>query len=101
MLDINFIRENLDLVEKSRKDKRLRLGASPRASLALIRASAAYAAVEGRDYVIPDDVKEVAMQVLAHRLIPASGRSVLNAETAESIMRNIIDTTDIPLERKQ
>ena len=59
------------LLRQTRNDSRLYLGASPRAGIALLRVAKARALSEGRDYVIPDDVKAVAAPVLAHRLILA------------------------------
>jgi MoxR-like ATPase len=62
----------VNLVTATRGHPELRLGASPRATLHLARACRAYAALEGRDYVIPDDVQALAVPVLAHRLLPAA-----------------------------
>jgi MoxR-like ATPase len=59
----------VELVQATRADGRVLVGASPRGSLALLKLSRARAALEGRDYVIPDDVKSVAHEALAHRLI--------------------------------
>ncbi len=68
----------VDVVRSTRETRDVTLGASPRATLALFRASQALAAISGRDYVLPDDVKRLARPVLAHRLIlvsPGRGRS--------------------------
>ena len=62
----------VDLVTRSRSTTALRLGASPRAGLHLLRAARAQAALEGRDHVIPDDVQSLAVAVLSHRLMPSS-----------------------------
>ena len=62
----------ISLVTVTRTFPELRLGASPRATLHLLRASRAWAALDGRDYVIPDDVQPLARPVLAHRLLPAA-----------------------------
>jgi MoxR-like ATPase len=59
----------IDLVQMTRKDQRVAVGASPRGSLAFMKMARAYAAIKGRDYVIPDDIKHFAEAVLAHRLI--------------------------------
>jgi MoxR-like ATPase len=59
------------LLRHTRADERLYLGASPRAGIALLRVAKARALAEGRDYLVPDDVKAVAVPVLAHRLILA------------------------------
>lgn len=60
----------LDLVTATRTTPALSLGASPRATLHLVRAARAYAALDGRDYVLPDDIQALAVPVLAHRLLP-------------------------------
>jgi MoxR-like ATPase len=59
----------IDLVRRTRENTLIRLGASPRASRALFKAAKAWGAMQGRDYVTPDDVQELAVPVLAHRLI--------------------------------
>ena len=59
----------MDLVQRTRKDSRVAVGASPHGSLALLKLSRARAARAGRDYVLPDDIKEFAVPALAHRLI--------------------------------
>ncbi|MCG5212414.1 MoxR family ATPase [Streptosporangium sp. KLBMP 9127] len=61
----------VDLVTATRHSPDLRLGASPRSTLQLVRAARAHAALSGRDYVIPDDLQELAVPVLAHRLLPS------------------------------
>ena len=62
----------VDLVSATRRLPELRLGASPRATLHLVRAARAQAALSGRDFVVPDDVQAVAIPVLAHRLVLSS-----------------------------
>jgi MoxR-like ATPase len=62
----------VDLASATRRLPELRLGASPRATLQLVRAARAQAALAGRGYVLPDDVRDVAVPVLAHRLLPAA-----------------------------
>ncbi|MGJ6961367.1 AAA family ATPase [Streptosporangium sp. G11] len=61
----------IDLVTATRQSPDLRLGASPRSTLQLVRAARAHAALAGRDYVIPDDMQELCIPVLAHRLLPS------------------------------
>ncbi|MFI6786278.1 AAA family ATPase [Nonomuraea sp. NPDC050383] len=61
----------IDLVVATRHSPDLRLGASPRSTLQLVRAARAHAALSGRDYVIPDDLQDLAVPVLAHRLLPS------------------------------
>jgi MoxR-like ATPase len=75
----------VDLVTATRTHPRLRLGASPRATLHLVRACRAYAALDGRDYVIPDDVQALAVPVLAHRLLPAAEAEQAVADLVERL----------------
>jgi MoxR-like ATPase len=81
----------------TRTDPDVRLGASPRATLALHRASQAWAAMHGRDFVTPDDVKRLARPVLAHRLI-AGLEARLRGRDAESIVDSILDKVPVPVE---
>ena len=75
----------VDLVTRSRSTSALRLGASPRAALHLLRAARAHAALEGRDHVIPDDVQVLATAVLAHRLMPSSETQLARRTTSEVV----------------
>ncbi|SHJ16475.1 AAA family ATPase [Lutispora thermophila] len=59
----------MDIIEATRKDERVQLGVSPRGAIALFKACQAYAAIQGRDYIIPEDVKKMAPYVLNHRMI--------------------------------
>ena len=81
----------INLITATRTHPDLRLGASPRATLHLVRACRAYAALDGRDYVIPDDVQTLASPVLAHRLLPAAeaaaGQRMPEQVVAELIQR--------------
>ncbi|MFT5173657.1 MAG: MoxR-like ATPase [Gammaproteobacteria bacterium] len=86
----------LDLAAAVRSDDRVRIGASPRAVLALQRACQARAAMSGRDYVIPDDVKFMAAAVLAHRVIVYSQAS-LRGITSLRVVRDLLDTIAVPL----
>lgn len=84
----------LNLVRASRTDDEITLGVSPRGTVALQRASQALAFLEGREYVIPDDVKFLAPHVLSHRLIPASGRQA--KIVVERLLRSIpVETVSI------
>jgi MoxR-like ATPase len=85
----------LALVTQTREHPGLKLGASPRTSLQLLRAAKAVAAMAGRDHVLPDDVQLLAQPVLAHRLI-LSSESRLAGRTAEQIVRSIVERTPIP-----
>ena len=87
----------VQVARATRTDPDVRLGASPRASLALYRASQAWAAMQGRDFVTPDDVKYLAAPVLAHRLIAAL-EARLRGRDAASIVTSILDKIPVPVE---
>jgi MoxR-like ATPase len=80
----------------TREHSAVELGASPRASLALFNAARAYAAMRGRDYMLPDDVQRVAAPVLSHRII-LSSQSRLRGRDAESLVREIIEAVPVPV----
>ncbi len=82
----------------TRRSPELTLGASPRATLHLVRAAKASAALEGRDYVIPDDVQSYAVPVLAHRLLPTVEAS-MSGRTTEATLRNILAGVRLPESR--
>lgn len=85
----------IDLVSATRKHPRLRLGASPRATLHLVRAARAYAALDERDYVLPDDIQELAVPVLAHRLLPTI-ESQVDGHSPEQVVTELIDRLPVP-----
>lgn len=85
-----------DIVTATREDKKdIEIGASPRGSLALLKLSRAYAALDGRDYVIPDDVKKVAVPALSHRLI-LKRELWYTRVSQESIMKKLLDRVPVP-----
>ena len=84
------------IIRATREHAAFELGASPRASLALFRAARALAAVEGRDYVRPDDVKRLAPAVLAHRLL-LSSQTQLRGRTAEQVLDEILRVVAVPV----
>jgi MoxR-like ATPase len=86
----------LELIQKTRGDARLKLGSSPRGSLAIYKASQARAFMQGRDYVTPDDVKALAKPVLAHRMILET-KTRYSGETAESIMEEHLNSIPVPV----
>ena len=86
------------IVDATRKSERLRLGVSPRGTLALMKASQAWAAMAGRDYVIPDDVKKVAVPVLSHRIITRSQNTIRLTDTNEQVIEAIVDTVRAPVD---
>ena len=85
----------VDLTNATRLTPALRLGASPRASLHLLRASRAYAALAGRDHVLPDDVQELVVPVLAHRMIP-TGETQVARRTSADVLREVVRRVPIP-----
>jgi MoxR-like ATPase len=85
------------LVQATRSHAAYELGASPRGSLGLFRGSRALAAIRGRDYVLPDDVKLLAPYILAHRAI-LSSQSRLRGRDAAGVLEEIIDSVPVPVE---
>lgn len=85
----------VDLVNATRTSPELALGASPRATLHLVRAARAYAALDGRHYVVPDDVQVLAVPVLAHRLLPGP-EAQMERLTSEQIVAKIIARLPVP-----
>lgn len=83
------------LVNTTRKSPELRLGASPRAALQLLRTARAIAAFEGRDFVLPDDLQALAVPVLAHRVIPTSDAQLARRST-DTIITDIVRQTPVP-----
>ena len=87
----------VELARATRNHSGVELGVSPRGTLALYRASQAYAAIHGRAYVIPDDVKRVARQVLAHRMI-ATSQARLHGRVMEQIVDDVLHSVAVPVE---
>ncbi|HQV95008.1 MAG TPA: MoxR family ATPase, partial [Anaerolineales bacterium] len=85
----------VDLVGKTRQNNDVYLGASPRGSLALFRAGQARAAIHGRDHVLPDDVKALAVSVLGHRLI-VSPAARLRELSSDRIVQEILASIPVP-----
>ncbi len=86
----------VDLATATRTSPALRLGASPRAALHLLRAARAQAALDGRDHVLPDDVQRVAPTVLPHRLLLA-GEASLARRTAGEVLEDLLRATPVPV----
>jgi len=89
----------LNLATATRTHSDLILGASPRASLALFKAAQAFAAVHGRDHVLPEDIKTLVIPTLVHRLI-IRPESELRGKTAATILYEILNTTVLPISSK-
>ena len=85
----------VELCSATRSHAELRLGASPRATLHLLRAAKAAAALAGRGFVLPDDVQQLAVPVLAHRLLPTA-QAQLNRRTPEQLVQEIVRRTPVP-----
>lgn len=85
----------VDLIGKTRGEPRLKLGASPRASLMLFRASQATAFLQGRDYVLPDDIQRLAPPVLAHRLMLTS-KSKYGGDSKRAIVEDLLKQVKVP-----
>ncbi len=86
----------MDLVHASRDSEELHVGVSTRGALSLYRATQSYALVSGRDFVVPDDIKTLAVPVLAHRVL---GKSFLQAgefAAAEAVIRDLVDRVKVP-----
>ena len=88
----------VSITRKTREHESLTLGASPRAGLGLYKASQAAAAMDGRDFVTPDDVKAVAVRVLSHRLVLTSNAR-LRGRTTTQIVEQVLSSTPVPIER--
>jgi MoxR-like ATPase len=85
----------IDLVTATRNHPDLRLGASPRGTLHLVRAARAHAALDGRDYVLPDDLQELALPVLAHRLLPTAEAQV-ERRLPEQVVAELVERVPVP-----
>jgi MoxR-like ATPase len=84
------------LVHATRLDRRVSVGSSPRGSLAFLKMARAHAALEGRDYVIPDDVKRFALGVLSHRLI-LQPEYWMSLSVTGDVIRDVLDKTPVPV----
>ena len=89
----------LDIVNRTRTTDLLTLGVSPRGTLMLQRAAQARAFLDGRDYCLPDDFKQLAVSVFAHRVVASSRHASLQkkSEATESVLRDIVDSVRVPL----
>jgi MoxR-like ATPase len=85
----------IDIVNATRNAPELRLGASPRAALHLLRASRAHAALDERDFVLPDDVQALAVPVLAHRLLP-SAEAMVGRDLPEQVLASLVRRLPLP-----
>ena len=89
----------LEIVNRTRKSDQLALGVSPRGTLMLQRAAQARAYLEGRDFCLPDDFKQLAVSVFSHRVVASARHASLQkkSETTESVLREIVDSVRVPV----
>jgi MoxR-like ATPase len=85
------------VAEATRKNSDIELGASPRATMALFQAAQAWAAIHGRDFILPDDIKKMAPSVLSHRLMIAP-QAQLRGRKAEELVADIVTSVPVPVE---
>ena len=85
-----------ELVQATRAHGEILSGVSPRGTLALLRASQAYAWIQGRGYVVPEDIQEVAAPVMAHRLVLARGYG--STAAGQELIQKILEQTKVPTE---
>jgi len=95
-VDASIVDYIVNIVTETRNDPLLALGASPRASLALTKALRAYAFLNNRDYVLPDDVKELAPYVLCHRLI-LRPEAAMDGMTQSSVLNSVLQRVKVPV----
>ena len=95
LVESNLMEYIAKIVQNTRENSFLYLGASPRASLAILNASKGFAALNGRDFVTPEDIKEAAVPVLQHRVI-VSPEKEMEGLKAEQIVKEIVESVEIP-----
>ncbi len=94
-IENNLLHYIAQLIYETRNSPALFLGASPRASIAILNSSKAYAALHGRDFVTPEDIKTVAVPVLRHRVVLTPDKE-MEGVTADEVVKQIIDTVEVP-----
>ena len=85
----------VDIMAATREQRDVYLGASPRAGIALVRAAKALALLRGRDFVVPKDIKDLAVRVLAHRIMLSPDAKV-HGLTAETMVAKLLETVPVP-----
>ncbi|MGW9685871.1 AAA family ATPase [Flagellimonas sp. 2504JD1-5] len=95
IVEQNLLKYIAAIVDNTRTNANLYLGASPRASIAIMDASKALAAISGRDFITPDDIKKVAGPILGHRIILTPERE-MEGLTAEQVVKQIVESIEIP-----
>ena len=94
-VDPSLLRYMAQVIEQTRQSKVVFLGASPRASVAMMQASRAFALLQGRDFVAPDDIKQVAPSVLAHRII-LTAEAEMEELTPQRVVGQLLDKVEVP-----
>ncbi len=94
-MDVAVCKYIVSLIQSTRKNPSISLGASPRASVALMRLARAYAFINGRDYVLPEDVSSLFLPAVAHRII-LSQEARINRESKTDILRDILSSVEVP-----
>lgn len=95
VIDENLLQYIAEMVNQTRQDPAIYLGASPRASLALLNSSRAFAAIQGRDFVTPDDIKYLAPPVLQHRILLTPEKE-MEGTSAEEVIKQLITKIEVP-----
>ena len=95
LIEDNLLKYIAAIVDNTRSNANLYLGASPRASIAIMDASKALAAIQGRDFITPDDIKKVAAPILCHRIILTPERE-MEGFTPEKVIQQIVDSIEVP-----
>ena len=95
IIESHLIKYIADIIVNTRNNPFLYLGASPRASIAILKSSKAFAAMNGRDFVTPEDIKQAAIPVLQHRVIVTPERE-MEGVTSKQIIKQIIEAVEIP-----
>jgi MoxR-like ATPase len=94
-VEANLVNYIAQLVHETRNNPSLFLGGSPRASVALLNSAKAFAAIHGRDFVTPEDVKAIATPVLRHRIMLTPDKEI-EGITADEVIKQIVDKTEVP-----
>jgi MoxR-like ATPase len=99
MVDSTLLDYALEIVNRTRKTDQLALGVSPRGTLMLQRAAQARAFLDGRDFCLPDDFKQLAVAVFSHRVVASARHASLQkkSETTENVLREIVESVRVPL----
>ncbi|MFV8830215.1 AAA family ATPase [Alkalihalobacterium sp. APHAB7] len=90
----------LSIVNETRENRGIRLGVSPRGSIAIMKAAQAYAFLQGREYVIPDDIKLLAPYTFSHRILLKTDMSMAKM-TSEQLIKNMLDKIPVPTAKKE